>query len=191
MERIGILGGTFDPVHIGHCVAGVQARHTLGLDRVLFVVAADPWQKHGSVVAPADTRYEMVAAAVADVDGLEASRIEIDRGGPTYTVDTVAQLRAPNRELFLVVGSDVAEALGTWHRSDDLRELVTLAIVDREGATPGIAPAGWKCVHVRMPRLDVSSSEVRRRIAANEPIDFLVPEAASRVLRARGLYTDG
>ena len=103
-ERIGILGGTFDPVHVGHLMDASAARHQLGLDRVLVVVARDPWQKRDRVIAPAEVRYEMVVAALDGVEGLEASRIELDRDGPTYTIDTVEQLAAPDRELFLIVG---------------------------------------------------------------------------------------
>ena len=104
-ERLGVFGGTFDPVHVGHLVAAVEARYQLDLDRVLFVVAGDPWQKRGQVVAPADARFAMVAGAIADVDGFEASTIELDRSGPTYTIDTVADLAAAHRDLFLIVGS--------------------------------------------------------------------------------------
>src|SRR5450755_994923 len=96
-ERIGILGGTFDPVHVGHLMDASAARHQLGLDRVLVVVARDPWQKRDRVIAPAEVRYEMVVAALDGVDGLEASRIELERDGATYTIDTVEELEAPNR----------------------------------------------------------------------------------------------
>lgn len=183
------MGGTFDPVHVAHLAAAAAARHQLRLDRVLLVVAGDPWQKHGHVVAPAAARYDMVAAAVDGVDGFEPSRIELDRPGPTYTIDTVEQLREPDRELFLVVGADVAAGLDTWHRVDELRNLVTLALVDREGAAPAAVPAGWRGARVVMPRLDVSSTDLRRRVAAGEPVDFLIPPGAVRVLRERALYT--
>lgn len=183
-----MFGGTFDPVHVAHLVAAMSARHQLGLDRVLLVVARDPWQKHGDVVAPAAARYDMVAAALEGVNGLDASRIEIDRDGPTYTIDTVHDLHAPDREIVLVVGSDVASRLGTWHRVDELRAAVSLAIVAREGE-PVVLPDGWRAEAVSMPRLDVSSTDLRRRVAAGEPIDFLVPPAAVQVLRARALYT--
>lgn len=186
-ERIGILGGTFDPVHVGHLMDAAAARHQLGLDRVLVVVASDPWQKRDRVIAPAEIRFEMLVAALDGVDGLEASRIEIDRGGPTYTIETVEQLEAPGREIFLVVGSDVASGLASWHRVDELRARVTLAIVDRS-PEPFPAPAGWRVVRVATPRLELSSTDLRRRVAAGEPIDFLVPTAAARVLRANGLY---
>lgn len=188
-ERIGILGGTFDPVHVGHLMDAAAARYQLGLNRVLVVVARDPWQKHGRVIAPAEQRFEMLVAAIDGVDGLEASRVELDRDGPTYTVDTVEQLVAPGRELVLVMGSDVAAALHSWHRVDELRELVTLAIVDRDDARlPD--PEGWQVERVAVPRLDLSSTDLRRRVAAGEPIEFLVPTPAVRVMRTYGLYMD-
>ena len=191
VERLGILGGTFDPVHVAHLAAASAARDQLELTRVLVVVAGDPWQKQGRVCAPSEARFEMVAASIEGVDGFEASRLEIDRSGPTYTIDTVEELQSddPSRELFLIVGSDVAASVGTWHRADDLRAAVTLAIVDREDVAPSTPPAGWHSVRVHMPRLDVSSTDLRRRLAAGESVDFLVPLPAARVLRARGLYT--
>jgi nicotinate-nucleotide adenylyltransferase len=186
-ERIGILGGTFDPVHVGHLMDAVAARYQLGLDRVLVVVARDPWQKHDRVIAPSETRYDMVVAALDGVEGLEASRVELERDGPTYTIDTVEAFAAPDRELVLVVGSDVAANLSSWHRVDELRALVTLAIVDRD-TTPFPSPPGWRVARVAVPRLELSSTDLRRRVAAGEPIDFLVPTAAARILRAHSLY---
>jgi nicotinate-nucleotide adenylyltransferase len=132
----------------------------------------------------------MVVAALDGVEGIEASRIEMERDGPTYTIDTVEALAASERALFLVMGSDVAAGLPTWHRVDELRELVTLAIVDR-GDVPCDAPSGWKVARVSTPRLDLSSTDLRRRVAAGEPIDFLVPTAAARILRAHSLYRQG
>ncbi len=194
MERLGILGGTFDPVHVAHLAAAAAARDQLELDRVLVVVAGDPWQKRGRRLAPAEDRFAMVAAAIEDAGGLEASRLEVDREGPTYTIDTVETLRSLSGpdgpcELFLVVGSDVAVSIDSWHRAADLRDEVTLAIVDREDVAPSTPPAGWRTRRVHMPRLDVSSTDLRRRIAAGESVDFLVPPPATRILRARGLYT--
>jgi nicotinate-nucleotide adenylyltransferase len=191
VERLGILGGTFDPVHVAHLAAAAAARDQLALDGVLVVVAGDPWQKRGRVSAPAEARFEMVAAALDGVERLVASRLEIDRRGPTYTIDTVESVLDGHaeREVFLVVGSDVAASIATWHRADDLCALVTLAIVDREDAAPSTPPPGWRCARVHMPRLDLSSTDLRRRIAAGESVEFLVPPAAARVLRRRGLYT--
>jgi len=188
-EKIGILGGTFDPVHVGHLMDASAARYQLGLDRVLVVPARDPWQKHGTVIAPAEIRFEMLAAALDGAAGLEASRIELERDGPTYTIDTVEQLGAPGRELVLVMGSDVAATLDSWNRVDELRELVTLAIVDRHDASVP-DPEGWRVVRVSVPQLQLSSTDLRRRVAAGEPIDFLVPMPAVRVLRAHGLYAN-
>ena len=190
MERLGILGGTFDPVHVAHLAAAAAARDQLGLDRVLVVVAGDPWQKRGRVGAPAEDRFDMVRAAIDGSERLVPSRSEIDRSGPTYTIDTVETLGAGGgTTLFLIVGSDVAASLDTWHRSADLRSAVTLAIVDREDVAPTTAPAGWDAVRVHMPRLDISSTDLRRRIRAGESVDFLVPPPAARILRTRGLYT--
>ncbi|HWS46134.1 MAG TPA: nicotinate-nucleotide adenylyltransferase [Acidimicrobiia bacterium] len=193
MERLGIFGGTFDPVHVGHLAAACAAHHQLRLSRLLIVVARDPWQKHGSVGAPAEDRLAMVEAAIAGVDGLEASRLELDRPGPTYTIDTVEQLQQTGREIVLIVGGDVAAHIETWHRVDDLRAAVTLAVVDRDegGAPLRAAGEGWRVEHVLMPRLDVSSTDLRRRVAAGEPVEFLVPVPAVKVLQARGLYTGG
>jgi nicotinate-nucleotide adenylyltransferase len=190
VKRLGILGGTFDPVHVAHIAAATAARDALELDLVLMVVARDPWQKRGRVCAPADARFDMVAAAVEGIDGLAASRIELDRPGPTYTVDTVEALRHEDsdRELFLIIGGDVAAGLDSWHRAADLRDAVAVAMVDRDGSV-GAPPQGWRAVSVHMPRLDVSSTEIRRRIAAGDSVDGLLPPAAERVLRARALYT--
>lgn len=186
-ERLGILGGTFDPVHVGHLVAAVEARHQLALDRVLLVVAADPWQKRGHVVARARDRYDMVAAAVDGVAGIEACAIELEREGPTYTIDTVERLRDGARSLYLVVGADLVAGLPTWHRVDELRRAVTLAVVGREGEAVASVP-GWDTCTVTMPRLDVSSTDLRDRIARGAPFDYLVPTPAARILRARALY---
>jgi nicotinate-nucleotide adenylyltransferase len=192
-ERVGVLGGTFDPVHNGHVVAAVEARATLVLDRVLLVVAGDPWQKEGQVVAAAEDRFAMVAAAVADYPQLESllepSRIEIDRTGPTYTIDTVELLADAQTEVFLIVGSDVAARLDSWQRADELRTAVTVAVVARAGTEPASVPDGWRSVTVTMPQLEVSSTDLRRRIAAAAPIDVLVPPGAVRVIRTRDLYT--
>jgi len=188
-EKIGILGGTFDPVHVGHLMDASAALHQLGLDRMLVVPARDPWQKQGTVIAPAEVRFEMVAAALDGAAGLEASRIELDRDGPTYTIETVEALAAPDRDIVLVMGSDVAATLDSWHRVDELRDLVTLAIVDRDGDALS-DPDGWRVVRVAVPRIELSSTDLRRRVAAGEPIDFLVPMPAVRVLRSYGLYAN-
>jgi nicotinate-nucleotide adenylyltransferase len=190
-ERIGILGGTFDPVHIGHLVVANEARHQLPLDRVLLVVANQPWQKVAHhAVTPAEDRFAVVQAAVADLDGMEASRIELDRGGPSYTVDTVEALRLeyPEAELFLVVGSDVARDLETWEQVERLAAMVTLVVVDRAGVSPISDPVGWHVQRVHVPALELSSSDLRSRLAEGAPVEFLLPPDAIRCIRERGLY---
>jgi nicotinate-nucleotide adenylyltransferase len=183
-----VLGGTFDPVHTGHLVAAVNVRHDLDLDRVLLVVANHPWQKTGRPITPAADRLAVVEAAVAGTAGVEASSIEIDRGGESYTVDTLEALRRPDRELFLVVGADVAADLHTWRRPDALAALATLVVVSRGGA-PDVDPGPpWRVEHVRIPALEISSSDLRARAAAGRPLDHLVPLAAIACMRERGLY---
>jgi len=196
VERIGIFGGTFDPVHVGHLVAACWCRDALALDRVLLVVANQPWQKAGTRdVSPAEDRFAVVAAAVEGVEGLEASRMEIDRGGPSYTADTVHELRAGHAgaELYLAVGSDVAAELGTWQRVEQIDDLVTLVVVERGGVDGSEAPGrfGWAgpVHHLRIPSLEVSSSELRERLRLGLGVDFLVPEPAIRLIRRLGLYS--
>lgn len=189
-ERIGILGGTFDPIHVAHLALAVQARHQLGLDRVLLVVANVPWQKAAERhVSDAEDRYAMVAAAVAGHPGLEASRIEIDRGGDSYTVDTLRQLAAPGRELFLVIGSDLVGGLTTWKHWEELPGLCTLAVAYRPTEHEQGEPLpGWPTVAVRLPALELSSTELRAMVAEGRPVDFLVPAPAVGVIVGQNLY---
>lgn len=194
--RLGIFGGTFDPVHVGHLVAAVNARATLDLDRVILVVANVPWQKVAErTISPAEDRLALVEAAVGDVPGLEAGRQEIDRGGESYTADTLAELAAadPSADLHLIVGWDVAGQLSTWERVEEVRSLATLVVVNRPGARPpaGLRAAGWRVAEVTVPNLEISSSDLRARAARGRPLDYLVPEAAVRVIRSRSLYAEG
>ena len=185
-----MFGGTFDPVHVGHVVVAAETRSALGLDRVLLVVAGDPWQKRGKVVAPAHDRLMLVQAAVDDIDGVEASAIEVERAAASVTADTLDALAGPHRELFLVLGADAVANMHTWRRLDDTRSLATIVVVERNGDAHAEPPgSGWKVERVPIPRLDVSSSDVRDRVAVGRPIDGLVPPAVVHAIRARGLYT--
>jgi nicotinate-nucleotide adenylyltransferase len=189
--RIGIFGGTFDPIHVGHLVAAVNVRHALALDRLLLVVANQPWQKEGlRSITPAEDRFAMVEAAVGDVPGLEASRIEIDRGGVSYTADTVEAFASENvaASLFTVVGADVADALDSWERVELIARLSTLVVVNRPGSTRTAGLEGWRVVEVEIPALEVSSTDLRNRARDGRPLDYLVPDGAVRVIRARDLY---
>jgi len=189
--RVGILGGTFDPVHIGHLVAATWARDALHLDRVILMVANDPWQKssHRRLTAAAD-RLAVVEAAVEGVPGLEVSRMEIDRGGPSYTIDTVRALTElhPDICFHLVVGADVASELDSWHDADILATLIRLVIVDRGGVAPTPDPAGWRVDRLRIPAIEVSSSELRDRLATGRTVEYLIPDRAIRCISRRGLY---
>jgi nicotinate-nucleotide adenylyltransferase len=190
MERLGVFGGTFDPVHVGHVVVAAETRSALRLDRVLLVVAGDPWQKRGKVVAPAHDRLMLVQAAVEGVDGVEASAVEVERDAPSVTADTLDALAGPHRELFLVLGADAVANMHTWRRLEDTRSLATIVVVERNGDVHAEPPGpGWKVERVPIPRLDVSSSDVRARLAEGRPVDGLVPPAVVHAIRARGLYT--
>jgi nicotinate-nucleotide adenylyltransferase len=179
-------------VHVGHVVAAVDTRAALGLDRVLMVVAGDPWQKRGDVGASAVDRLALVEAAVEDIDGVEASDIEVERVGPSVTYDTLIDLAAPERELFLVLGSDAVRNMPTWRKLEETRDLATLVIVERAGDAHAEAPTpAWTVERVTIPRLDISSSELRTRLAAGRPIEGLVPPAVVRAIATRGLYTHG
>ena len=185
-----MFGGTFDPPHVGHLVLAVNVRHALQLDRVLLVVANDPWQKAGRKVTPAADRLALVEAAVGDVDGIEASALEIERGGVSYSADTLRQLRDedPTRELFLVLGSDAAAGLPTWERVDDVRALAEIVVVARPGAEDAESPPGWSWAIVEAPRLDVSSTDLRARVADGRPLDYLLTPAVIDCIRERHLY---
>ena len=185
-----MLGGTFDPVHVGHLVTASDARWSLRLDRVLLVVAGDPWQKRGHVVASADDRLALVRAAAEGVDGVEASPVEVERSGPSVTADTLEELAEPGREFFLLLGADAVANMPTWRRLEETRHLATVVVVERAGDAHAEPPGpGWRFERLSIPRLDVSSSDVRARLAAGRPVDGLVPPAVVREIRARGLYT--
>jgi len=194
MLRLGVFGGTFDPVHNGHLAAAVNARRALGLDRVIVVPARDPWQKQDRELAPAEARLAMLEAAMAGVEGVEISSMELERPGPTYTADTVEELHrqyAGDAELFLIVGADAASDLATWDRPEVIRDLAAIVIVSRADIAEPDAPGpGWRVEHVRIPPLAISSTDLRRRAANGDPLDGLMPAAAIRCLRERGLYPD-
>ena len=191
--RIGLFGGTFDPIHSGHLQVAAAVRDALALDRLLVVVANDPWQKHDRPVSAAEDRFALVEAALADRPGLEASRIELDRGGPSYTVDTVRAILAqePAAEVVVVVGADVVAGLDTWHEHRALQDLVTLAVVDRPGVPPTDPPPGWRAVRVACDPVDVSSTALRAAVGAGRPVTGLVPDAVIRRIDERGLYAEG
>jgi nicotinate-nucleotide adenylyltransferase len=192
-ERLGIFGGTFDPPHVGHLVTAVNVRHELALDRVLLVVAGQPWQKVGTRdVSSAEDRLAMVEAAVGDVDGLEASRIELDRRGMSYTADTLSELlgRDPTLDPYVILGGDAAVGLPGWERADEVRALSTIVVVERPGSGEGSPPLGWSWVRVEVPRLEVSSTDLRARVIDGRPLDYLLSPAVIDTIERRGLYRE-
>ena len=188
--RIGLFGGTFDPPHVGHLVTAVNVRHALNLDIVILMVANDPWQKSGSRdVTTAEDRFAMVEAAVSVVDGVVAGRDEIDRGGPSYTADTLMALaeKHPGAELFTIVGDDAAAGLPSWTRVDQVAQYSQLVVVDRPGVAVDL-PKQFNWMRVESPRLEVSSTDLRSRFSDGRPLDYLVTEPVLRVIEERGLY---
>ena len=186
--RVGVFGGTFDPVHVGHLAIAHAALESIPLDRVLFVLAKrSPLKEHGPVASEAD-RLRMLELAVATEPRFAVSRLELDRDGPSYTVDTLERLAQLNRadELFLILGSDAIADLPRWKGPDRIARLATLIVAERPGAPAraGDAPI----VPIDAPRLDISSRELRARAARGRSLRYLVPEPVLRHIEARGLY---
>ena len=188
--RVGLFGGTFDPPHLGHLVTAVNVRNVLKIEHVILMVANDPWQKHGiREVASAPDRLAMVQAAIAGVDGLVAGDDEITRGGPSFTAETLATLgqRYPGAELFTIVGDDAAAKFGSWQRAGEIAKLSTLVVVDRPGS-PMVPPSEFVWNRVEVPRLEVSSSDLRARFIDGRPLEYLISDQVMQVIAARGLY---
>ncbi len=198
--KLGVLGGTFDPVHLGHLAAAGAARAALSLDRVLFIPAGDPWLKAGTPISDGAHRLAMVRAAIEGVDEYEASTIELDRPGATYTEVTLAQLReacGPDAELHLILGADSVRELPRWHAPAEVLARCRLVVMGRPAqgtldlaALDGILPgAAARAVSVDLD-VDVSATEVRRRAVAGESLHGLVPDAVARYITEHNLYKE-
>ncbi len=192
-RRVAILGGSFDPPHAGHIEIARRAREALGADEAILVVAGYPYQKNAW--ASAEQRYEMTKLAAADEEGLSVSRVEVDRPGPSYTVDTVEELLAadPDTEIWLVVGADAAKGITTWHRWQDLVRKAKFCVVPRPGwpveeAKSALSQAGADFVVMELPSgIPYSSTAIRKAIASGEEPDGLSPAVAKYVV-SHGLY---
>ena len=176
--RIGVFGGTFDPPHLGHLIVASDACDALGLDRMIFVPAADPPHKQGQVVAPPAVRLRMVRAAIAGDARFEADDLELLREGLSYTVDTLRELnrRHPGAELYFLVGADQVRQLHTWREPEEVSRLACLAVMHRGGEPPDVA-VGVRHRIVPVTRVDISATEIRARLRAGRTVRYLVPEA--------------
>jgi len=200
LARVGILGGTFNPPHLGHLVCAGEARRAVGLDRVVLVPAAQPPHKHVGEDPGPQAREAMCVLAVAGLGGLAVSRVELERPGPSYTVDTLRVLHEqwPEDDLTFIVGGDVARSLPAWREPDQVLSLAGVAVAERSGAARDAIvaslrdlPGAERLQFFDMPRVDISSSLVRRRVAEGGPFDHLVPGGVGSYIRGHGLYGAG
>ena len=197
--NIGVLGGTFDPIHIGHLILAEEVRARLNLAEVLFVPAGQPWLKVASPISPAEHRVEMVRLAIADKPYFKLSTIEIERAGPTYTVDTIAELKArlgAGDELYFILGWDNLAQLPLWKEPSRLIRMCHLVAVPRPGyprpdlkALEAVIPGlSQRVMFMDKPEIDISASVIRSRVAQGLPIHHLVPEPVNRYIKQHKLY---
>jgi len=182
--RIGVFGGRFDPPHAGHVAVAGAAMRQLRLDRLVVVPSRQPPHRDAGTTPP-EVRYAMAVAAFPGPGRVEVSRIELDRQGPDYTADTLAEL-APEGRLFLIVGADHAELPG-WHMAERVRELATLVVAPR----PGVEPPGPQVVALHMEPVDLASTAIREAVGRGEDLGDRVPEAVAALIAAEGLYSEG
>lgn len=180
------MGGTFDPIHLGHLIAASEARARFALDRILLLPAARPWQKSG--YSDAEDRFLMASFAAVGHAAFAVSRLEIDRNGPTYTSDTLQTIKEQHEgaELFLILGADAAAGVPTWREPERVLALTQLIVVNRPGA-PDL-PEDIPHHPLRMPMIEISSTDIRNRVRAEQPIDFLVPDQVAEHISKAGLY---
>lgn len=189
-HRIGLFGGSFDPIHLGHLLLAERAADELDLERVYFIPNAGSPLKPGPPAASGRDRLALIRAAIRGNPRFRALDLEIRRGGPSYTFDTVAALTgAPSARMYFLIGSDAVADLEKWHRARELARRVTFAVLRRPGSL-GARPPAWagRWVEVAAPLIDVSSTEIRDRIRRGRSIRYLMPEPAAAIVRRRGLY---
>jgi nicotinate-nucleotide adenylyltransferase len=191
-RRVGVMGGTFDPVHHGHLVAGSEVAHIFALDEVIFVPTGQPYQKSDREISSAEDRYLMTVIATASNPRFSVSRVDIDRPGPTYTIDTLRDLRTErgdDADLFFITGADALSRMLSWQDVDELFTLAHFVGCTRPGhRLTGHGLPEDKVSLVEIPALAISSSECRHRVAAGEPVWYLVPDGVVQYIAKRGLY---
>ena len=185
--RVGILGGTFDPIHIGHLIAASSVYEALNLDSVVFIPAGDPWQKRDRDLSTGQQRLEMVKLATENDSRFQVSDLEITRSGPTYAVDTVLEWKRlnPNDELFWIVGSDALSGIPSWHEWEAFVTEVTIVAVNRLGKNDSVP---FDFVSVDMPEVRISATELRDRFTDGLDTQYLVPKQVSQYISDQGLY---
>lgn len=188
-RRIGVMGGTFDPIHHGHLVAASEVAHSFRLDEVVFVPTGRPWQK--DEVTPSEHRYLMTVIATAANPNFTVSRVDIDRQGPTYTIDTLRDLKTerPDAELFFISGADAVAQILSWRDHDELWDLAHFVAVSRPGhilSTDGLPSEGVSQLEV--PALSISSTNCRQRVQHGEPVWYLVPDGVVQYIAKHHLY---
>ena len=197
--RLGLMGGTFDPIHVGHLILAEQAREQFGLEKVLFVTSAQPPHKLAEPVSDAAHRLEMTRLAVADSDLFECSTIEIERGGPSYTIDTVKQvleLYGPDTEVYVLVGADEGRDLMKWREPYEMQRLAKIVVANRPGLPVsdviGILPEDFAgaITPLEMPGVDISSTDLRERVRSGRSVRYLVPRAVEEYIWSKGLYRE-
>lgn len=193
-RRLGIMGGTFDPIHNGHLVAASEVAHLFSLDEVVFVPTGQPWHKSDHKTTVAEDRYLMTVIATASNPRFSVSRVDIDRAGPTYTMDTLREMReihGPGTDLFFITGADALAQMLSWRNTDELFTLAHFVGCTRPGhqlSDPGL-PNGRVSL-VEVPALAISSTECRDRVRSGEPIWYLVPDGVVQYINKRGLYRE-
>jgi nicotinate-nucleotide adenylyltransferase len=194
VRRIGIMGGTFDPIHHGHLVAASEVADRFGLDEVVFVPTGVPWQKGDVTVSSAEDRYLMTVIATASNPRFQVSRVDIDRDGPTYTVDTLRDLRAeygPKTQLYFITGADALEKILSWKDTDQMFGLAHFVGVTRPGFELSAAHLPADAVTlVEVPAMAISSTNCRERVAAGKPVWYLVPDGVVQYIAKRRLYRE-
>lgn len=191
--RLGVMGGTFDPIHHGHLVAASEVAAVFDLDEVVFVPTGQPWQKSGSEVSDAEHRYLMTVVATAANPRFSVSRVDIDRHGPTYTVDTLRDLHElrPDSDLFFITGADVLSEILSWHGAEDIWELAHFVGVTRPGHELSVPEGAGDVVLLEVPAMAISSTDCRARVRSGQPVWYLVPDGVVQYIGKYGLYRPG
>ena len=197
--RRGIMGGTFDPPHLGHLILASNARHDLELDEVCFIPTGDPYRKANNKVSSAENRLHMLLAAVQDIEWAYVKTIEMDRHGPTYTIDTIVELSKAEGLWWFILGSDALADMQFWKEPEKILDLVRLAVGIRPGTThqdiinqleKKLPRIEGRTDYVRMPEVEISSSEIRERVRNGQTTEFLLPEEVRRMINELSLYRD-